>query len=208
MRRIATAAALWGAALGIGTAAAQPVEPDWPCVQRKVAHLSVGQMWTGPIPEDKGRWREDPDLAARAAEIAARRTPLDAAEALIADVAAADGRSRAERLTDLFMGAFTLIDRERADIVEGVTRYARKQEALSERLAARRAEIAALEAETAADDADALDRLDEHRDALAWDVRVFDERRRSLGYVCESPVILEQRAFALARMVAAEMEGG
>jgi hypothetical protein len=30
---------------------------------------------------------------------------------------------------------------------------------------------------------------------------VFDERKQSLTYVCESPVILEKRAFAIARAI-------
>ena len=30
----------------VGPTRAQPaVDPDWPCVQRKVAELSIGQMW-------------------------------------------------------------------------------------------------------------------------------------------------------------------
>ena len=28
--------------------AAGPVDPDWPCVQRKVTNLSPGQFWNGP----------------------------------------------------------------------------------------------------------------------------------------------------------------
>jgi len=36
---------------------------------------------------------------------------------------------------------------------------------------------------------------------LLWDTRVFDERLQSLSYVCESPVLLEQRLFALSRHI-------
>jgi hypothetical protein len=68
-------AALW-AVLAAGPAPAQPVEdPDWPCVQRKVPSLSLGQMWGGPIPQ--GNWRDDPRMEALAGEIAARRSPLE-----------------------------------------------------------------------------------------------------------------------------------
>ena len=43
-------------------------DPDWPCIQRKVPNLSVGQMWSGPIiPEaDMKNWRSDGDVAALA----------------------------------------------------------------------------------------------------------------------------------------------
>ena len=206
MRPARLAAAL---ALAASAATAQPAaDPDWPCVQRKVPHLSVGQMWAGPVPEDPGAWREDAAAARLAPVLAARRTPLPEAEDLIAAVEGGDGLDRRERLTRVFLGAFALIDRERARIVEGIGRFARRQRALSERIDALQAEIDARAAETAEDDVDALDRLEEMRDELAWDVRVFEERQRALTYACESPVILERRAFALARAIAAEMEGG
>ena len=32
-------------------------DPDWPCIQRKVPQLWIGQMWTGPA-------IEEPDLQA------------------------------------------------------------------------------------------------------------------------------------------------
>jgi hypothetical protein len=40
-------------------------------------------------------------------------------------------------------------------------------------------------------------------DRLAWEARIFKERAQSLTYVCETPVLLEQRAFAIARTLAA-----
>ena len=47
---------LLGMALLAGAAQAQDhADPDWPCVQRKQPHLSLGQMWTGPQPDDAVR---------------------------------------------------------------------------------------------------------------------------------------------------------
>jgi hypothetical protein len=40
---------------------------------------------------------------------------------------------------------------------------------------------------------------------VQWDTRVFEDRRRALAYVCETPVLIEQRLGALARTVAAAM---
>ena len=31
-----------------GADAATFNDPDWPCIQRKVSRLSIGQVWTGP----------------------------------------------------------------------------------------------------------------------------------------------------------------
>ena len=42
-------------ALGLLAGAAQAdtgTDPDWPCIQRKQPHLSLGQMWSGPAPDD------------------------------------------------------------------------------------------------------------------------------------------------------------
>ena len=64
---------------------------------------------------------------------------------------------------------------------------------------ARRARMATLEA---ADKPD-FDAIDAEEKALDWDQRIFTERQQSLTYVCETPVILEQRLFALGRALAA-----
>ena len=40
---------------------------------------------------------------------------------------------------------------------------------------------------------------------VQWDTRVFEDRRRALTYVCEAPVLIEQRLGALARTIAAAM---
>jgi hypothetical protein len=36
---------------------------------------------------------------------------------------------------------------------------------------------------------------------LQWDYRLFEERRRTLSYVCDVPTAIEQRLFALAREI-------
>jgi len=195
MRRLA------GAAL-LALAGAAPVlafdDPDWPCQQRKVDRLSIGQMWTGPAPEDLSAWRDDPEIADAAALIAARRTSMEDAAALVAAL-------ERDRLPTLFSGVFALIDAERTRLVDGIVRFALKQRALSEKIDADQAALAAAEAAAKPDDFDALDRIDAQRDAVTWDIRIYDERRRSVMYVCESPVILEKRLFAVARMIEAAM---
>ncbi len=49
-------------------------------------------------------------------------------------------------------------------------------------------------------------RIDALEKQLLWDTRIFDEREQSLRYVCEAPVLLEQRLFALARAIMAHLE--
>ena len=196
------------ASLSASTAMAQPVDPDWPCVQRKVPRLSIGQMWTGPLPETLPAEARDEAVDNLAARIAPRRTSLQEVETLVAQVEASDAATRDDRLAALFAAVFEAIDRRRTQLVLGVTRYARGQRALSERIETLQSQFASLDGETSPDDFDALDRLDELRDALAIQIRIFEERQSSLRYVCESPILLEQRAFAIARIVASSIDEG
>ena len=181
--------------------AAGPVDPDWPCVQRRMPHLSLGQMWSGPVPDAAVL-----DLAgtapvqALARAIALRRTSLAEAEARIADYARG---ADAAALTALAQATFAQIDAARSAVMAGITRYAHKQEALDRTIKERRAEFAALEAATPPDH----DRLDAVERDVDWSTRIFRDRQQSLTYVCETPVILEQRAFALLRLIAARLPG-
>ena len=195
---------LLGLCLSHGHAAAQE-DPDWPCIQRKVPHLSIAQLWAGPpVPEDAS-WRDDPELARLVSVVSARRTDLDEVRSLLAGLGPAEGQGRDQRLLALFAGVFEAIDRERARVIEGIARFARKQRGLAEQIDARGAALGAAEAAAAPDDHDAADRIEEMRDELDWDIRIFQDRQRSLSSVCESPVILERRAFAVAQMIQAEL---
>ena len=49
------------------------------------------------------------------------------------------------------------------------------------------------------------EKIDAAEAQLDWSTRIFQDRQQSLTYVCETPVILEQRAFALGRAIAAHL---
>ena len=189
----------------LATGAAAQETGDWPCIQRKVPHLAVAQLWSGPVPPEDAGWREDPELARLVALIAARRTDLEAVRPMLEALGPAEGQSRDERLVALFAGVFDTIDRERSRIIAGVERYARKQRGLAEQIDAREDTVREAKAAAATGDHDAQDRLEELEDELAWDIRIFQDRRQALSHVCDSPVILERRAFAAAQMIAAQL---
>lgn len=171
-------------------------DPEWPCIQRKQPHLSLGQVWTGPVPDERAlQLARDPRIDALAARLEQRRLPLEQAEAEIADFAA--GADDAQ-LTALMVAIMDRIEPDRAAVIAGIARYGRGQVDLARRIEDRRAAMAELEA-AAEPDFDAMDAAEE---ALDWDQRIFTERQQSLTYVCETPVILEQRAFALGRAIA------
>lgn len=183
----------------VGGAQAQD-DPGWPCIQRKQPHLSVGQLWSGPPPDetDAALARRD-DIAALARVLEQRRLSVEEAEAQIADFAK---EADAAEITALFVAIFDRIDAYRSQIITGIERYAEKQIALSAQIEARRAEMARLTAAAAPD----FDLIDAEEEKLDWDTRIFTDRQQQLTYVCETPVILEQRAFALAKAIAAHLE--
>jgi hypothetical protein len=200
MKEIRALAAFLAAALAIaGMAAAQPHDPDWPCVQRKVPALTVALMWAGPPPDD--RWQEDDKLNELARTLAPRRVPVEeAADAAAAEVAGLPPEARAERLADLFAAVLERINAERGAVIAGIGRYARRQSQEADRVEALQQELVDLEAAPTADRDEA--RVVELRETLAWETRVYRERAQSLTYVCETPVLLERRAFDLARALA------
>ena len=133
--------------------------------------------------------------------MAQRRVPIPdataAAEAWVEDL---DPEARSERIAELFAAILDRINHERGEIIAGIGRYAQSQTDHADRVDAMEAELVKLEA-AAADEQDAAE-LENLRTALAWETRIFRERAQSLTYVCETPVLLERRAFDIARALA------
>lgn len=179
--------------------AAGPPDPDWPCVQRRQPSLSLAQVWSGPLPDDAAEaLARTPEVEKVAQLIALRRTPIDEADAAIATFAA---EHDPPALTALFVATLRHINKARDRVMSGITRYAHKQEDLDARIDTARHEFAAANAAEPKD----FDRIDALEEEIDWSTRIFQERQQSLTYVCETPVILEQRAFALGRSIAAHL---
>lgn len=197
MRALASLAFL--ATLATAPALAQPeVDPDWPCIQRKVPELTIGQMWSGPLPPEDA----EPDPAA--IELARRITPRRVADADVEEAVSAYATSlgddeRPERLAETFAAVLNRINSERSQVITGIARYSNRQIAMAERIAVRESAVAELQ--SVPDDQRDMDALEEAQDALKWEARIYRDRQQSLAYVCETPVLLEQRAFSIARII-------
>jgi hypothetical protein len=197
-----TALLMLAAAIGLGTvgdaAAADPRYPDWPCNQVKVPELSVAAMWGGPPLDDVGnRWEADAatrDLVARLSE---RRLPLDEAEKAIGDFLAGNPTDKQDKAKLLFAGVFDTLNRQRSDVMAAIERFTRKQKELAARV---RTQTLALREMQDAPNPDAA-RIDQTSNDLVWATRIFEDRRRTIGYVCEVPTIIERRLFAISRAI-------
>ena len=182
-----------------GTAwAASSEDPDWPCIQRLVPRITAAQVWAGPEPNPEAG-QGDLEVSRLASQMAARRTPLGDTEKLVEDFAEAQPKEAVnEKLTALFGRTLQIINRDRASIIAGIKRFSQRQRALTERIRETRAQLQQVSGGDT-DDSELMELLN-------WDLRIFDERERSLTYLCEQPVLLEQRAFALGRTIYFFME--
>ena len=194
MKTLGLAAVFAISMMGMAHSAVQ-TDPDWPCVQRKQPALSVAQVWPGPaIPDPPPQ--ADAKIAELAQRIALRRTPLDEATQLIE---AFKANNPPEAQIALFLATFDQIQTARNRVIAGIARYAHKQLALEQEINQKRHLFAEL-SEAQPPDYDAIDKAEAEVD---WATRVFVDRKQSLTYVCETPVFLEQRIFALGRALAA-----
>jgi len=191
-----------GIALASAARAADPRNPDWPCVQVKVPELSVAAVWAGPPLDDVGRaWEDDAQVKDLVARLAARRLPLDEAQKTATEfLAGSDAKQAKAKL--LFAGLFATLDRLRAEVINGIERYTRRQREFAEKV---RAETLKLREMQDAPNADQK-QVEALAEQVEWDTRIFEERRRTINYVCEVPVLIEQRLFALGRTIQQAME--
>ena len=74
---------------------------DWPCQQILVDRVSAAAVWSGPA-IDNVAWKSDSAIATLVAQLAARRTPLEDAERLIASFAQTQGANKSNKLTAVF----------------------------------------------------------------------------------------------------------
>lgn len=197
--------ALTALALLVGDCAARaadPRYPDWPCVQAKVPEISLVAVWAGPPIDDvAGAWKDDGEVSALVDRLASRRVPLEEAQKAVTDfLAASPDKPRLGKL--IFAGLFDNLNAQRAAVMSGLERVTRKQRDAVEAV---RADTIALQKLQGASPPD-QDKIDELSNKLLWESRIFDDRRRIVGFVCEVPTLIDQRLFALSRTIQQEME--
>ncbi len=202
LRLLLLTTAMLGAAMHLA-AAADPRYPDWPCVQAKVPELSIAAVWDGPSTEQAQQvWQDDPTIGNLVARLAARRIPMEEAQKNIEDFLAAAGAAKAERGVLLFAGLFETLNHQRSEVMNGLERLQRRQKELADRIKAEVASLRELQDKSEQDQA----KIDELNSGIEWSTRIYDDRRKSVSYACEVPVIIERRLFALGRTIRQGLE--
>lgn len=205
MNRYVPLIAMLAALSAVPTAlAAANADPDWPCIQRKVPEISIGQVWNGDeLSETARQWDKDPQVSDLAAELVKRSNPIENARKQISDYAATLPKEQVhEKLEQLFMGVFDKINIERGQIISGIARYAEKQRQLAADVRKKAAEIDRMRAAADTDQAE----LAKHDQQLTWETRIFEERVQSLTYVCEVPTLIEQRLYSISKIIDETMQ--
>jgi hypothetical protein len=182
--------------------ALDPRYPDWPCQQLKVPGIAIASVWSGPAIDasDKAEpidSKED-DLVAR---LAARRTPTDEAKKLIAEFVAGTSQEKQQKAKSLFVALYSRLDAQRDEVMNGIERFSRKEKAAAEDIRAETQKIRDLQDKPNPDQA----AMDELASQLAWQTRIFEDRRKSTSYVCDVPVLIEKRLFDLAAAIQASL---
>ncbi|MFG1237018.1 hypothetical protein V5F63_07385 [Xanthobacter autotrophicus DSM 597] len=184
--------------------AAQPkADPDWPCPQRKTPEIDLAQVWNGPDPASVGKWTDDQDAAALAVKLSSRRTPAKEFAPLLDGFVKEAGAEADKGLLRVMAGVYEIINDQRTKLMHGIERYARGQQRLADRIRDEADELSKVRSSITAPETPESRKLDEQ---LHWDTRIFDERAKSLTYVCETPVLLEQRAFDIGQQIQARLK--
>ncbi len=183
--------------------AADPRYPDWPCVQAKVPEISLAAVWAGPPLDDAlDKWKSDAKVSALVAKLAARKTPLDDAKQAITEFLASSTAEKTGTGKLLFAGLFETLNAQRNSVLNGLERVTRKQRGAADKI---RSDTLALQALQDASPPD-QPKIDDLSNQLVWETRIFEDRRRVIGFVCEVPTAIDQRLFALGRVIQQEME--
>jgi hypothetical protein len=191
-------------ALGAETQSfADPRYPDWPCTQAKVPEISVTAVWAGPPLDDAEKaWVNDERVKDVVAQLVPRRVPIEQAQKVILEFVTGDAPAREERGTLLFAGLFDRLNHERTEVMNGIERLGRRLKELADKIRSDISELHKLQDQAKPDEP----KLQELGNQVQWNTRIFEDRQKTVRYVCEVPVLIEQRLFALGRAVQQAME--
>jgi hypothetical protein len=178
--------------------ALDPRYPDWPCQQLKVPGIALASVWTGPPIETGDAARpSDEKQSELVSRLAARRTAIEDAQKLIADYVAGTTAEKQEKAKALFAALYSTLNSQRDEVMNGIERFSRKQKAAADGIREEAQKLREMQDKPNADPA----QNEELASRLAWQTRIFEDRRKSTSYVCDVPVLIEKRLFDLGKAI-------
>lgn len=160
--------------------------------------LSAGSIWNGaPIDKlDRNRPRDaaETDFVER---LKARRTDMNDARKRIAAYITGTPEEKQRKAQNLFADLFDGLNAQRTSVMAGIERFSRKEKNLAEAVRRDVARLRELQDNPQPEEAKLVDLGQQ----IEWNTRVFDDRRKSITYVCEVPTIIERRLYELAQAI-------
>ncbi|QIP01891.1 hypothetical protein [Bradyrhizobium symbiodeficiens] len=188
---------------GTAAHAADPRYPNWPCTQAKVPEISLAAVWAGPALDDaETKWKNDAKITALVAKLSARKTPMDEAEKSVKDFLTASSADKTNNAKLLFAGLFDTLNAQRSQVMNGLERVSRKQREAADKIREEAIQLQALQGATPRDEA----KVEALGNELIWKTRIFEDRNKVVRFVCEVPTTIDQRLFALGRVIQQETE--
>jgi hypothetical protein len=182
--------------------------PDWPCVQRKVATLTSAQIWDGPPVDDLKGWEGDEKITELTSYLESRRVSLQDAEKAIKEFSASLPQGeRDQKLTQLFASVLAKINTDRQFVIGRIEEFQRRQKARSEELEREGQKLAEKnQAVPAGEQLGPMDaNLTPEQQEYNWNARIFADRQQNLTVACEIPILIEQRAYEIGKLIRAQM---
>ena len=179
-------------------------DQNWPCAQPKVPQMSIAAIWDGPPIADVGTaWEDNSALKDLVVRLAARRTSLDEAQKAIAGYITGDAAEKQDKAKKLIAGLFDTLNQQRAEVIRGIERVDQKQKDLADKIRSNVATLRELQDKPDQDQS----KISALASEVEWSTRIFEERRKTIRYVCEVPTAIEQRTFTLARTIRQTLDG-
>jgi hypothetical protein len=191
------------AAAAANAAPPGPRDPDWPCQQIKVPQLSLAAVWSGPpLVQQQTDWQQDQQVVDLVHDVAQRRVPIEQASDRIHAFVQLVREQREPKLLELLAGLFSVLDEQHGAVLAGLDRFGARQKELAAAIREDNEKLRTMQADPSAD-ASEVNRLVQQ---VTWDAEVFRDRRQALSYACDVPGKIEQRLFALARIIQQELQ--
>lgn len=185
-------------------AGAATEEADWPCDQRLVPRIALGTIWQGPpVDEFTDTWWENQEVFQLVGQLTDPTLTEEEVAAIIDGFAKAHENNKKDLLVMTFAGLFQKMNDERSGQIKKIKNFFRRMEKLTERISEISGKIREIRKAGATSEDPRLKELDEE---MLWNTRVYDERERLAPYVCDEPILLEQRLGVISRVLQERLE--
>ncbi|MCZ7595167.1 MAG: hypothetical protein M5U16_09780 [Hyphomicrobium sp.] len=134
------------------------------------------------------------------------RPPEEAEKAIKEYAASVPEAERDKKLTELFASFLSEINTDRQFVIAKVEEFQKRQKGRAAELE-REGQKLAEKGMAATDELLPTEtNLSPEQQEYNWNARIFQERQQNLTMACEIPVLIEQRAYEIARIIRAQMK--